>query len=138
MKINSSKSCILLFGVLILASGIRIVLNTNPYILNIVAGINIISLWFVIYIILDDAEDTFFKRLKDNKIIGEQTKIKKKKHFKSILKWTRIIVFILGLIYIFIFADGIVNDILGLLSLFLSIETDYISDYIQDKFYKEK
>lgn len=138
MKTNSSKGCILLFGVLISVSTIRVVLQENPYIDNIVSVINIISLWFVTYIILEDAENNFLKRLKDNKILGEHTKIKKKTYFKSILKWIKIIIFVLGLVYIFIFANSTVNDIIGLLSLFLSIETDYFSDYIQDMFYKKK
>lgn len=138
MNINSSKNCILLFGALIIASAIRGIFDTHPNITNIVAAINIMSFWFVVYLILEEAENKFLQRLKDNKIIGEQIKIKKKKHFKFVLKWTRIIIFVLGLLYIFVFADGIINDIIGLASLFLSIETDYISNYIQDKFYKKK
>ena len=36
------------------------------------------------------------------------------------------------------FANCIVNDILGFISLFLSIEEEYIYNFIQDRFYKKK
>lgn len=138
MKINDKNMCIILFGVFIFASAIRIVLNSFSNIDNIVAAINIVSLWFVIYLILGNVENQFFQSLKETDIIGEQIKIKKRKYLKGVLKYTRFFVFIIGLIYVFIFANSMINDIIGLGALFLSIETEYLSDYIQDKFYKMK
>lgn len=138
MKTNSSKNFILLFGVLIFVAFIRVILRTNNNIDNIIAGINIVSLWFVTYLILENAENKFFKRLQENTIIGEQTKLKKSVHFKSVMKHIKIIIFIFGVLYMILFANGIVNDILGFISLFLSIEEEYIYNFIQDCFYKKK
>ncbi len=138
MKTNSSKNFILLFGVLIFVAFIRVILRTNNNIDNIIAGINIVSLWFVTYLILENAENKFFKRLQENTIIGEQTKLKKSIHFKLVMKHIKIIIFIFGVLYMIFFANCIVNDILGFISLFLSIEEEYIYNFIQDRFYKKK
>lgn len=138
MKTNSSKNFILLFGVLIFVAFIRVILRTNNNIDNIIAGINIVSLWFVTCLILENAENKFSKRLQENTIIGEQTKLKKSAHFKLVMKYTKIIIFIFGVLYMILFANCIVNDILGFISLFLSIEEEYIYNFIQDCFYKKK
>ena len=138
MKTNSSKNFILLFGVLIFVAFIRVILRTNNNIDNIIAGINIVSLWFVTYLILENAENKFSKRLQENTIIGEQTKLKKSVHFKLVMKYTKIIIFIFGVLYMILFANCIANDILGFISLFLSIEEEYIYNFIQDCFYKKK
>lgn len=138
MKTNSSKNFILLFGVLIFVAFIRVILRTNNNIDNIIAGINIVSLWFVTYLILENAENKFFKRLQENTIIGEQTKLKKNVHFKLVMKHIKIIIFIFGVLYMILFANCIANDILGFISLFLSIEEEYIYNFIQDCFYKKK
>lgn len=138
MKTNSSKNFILLFGVLIFVAFIRVILRTNSNIDNIIAGINIVSLWFVTYLILENAENKFFKRLQENTIIGEQTKLKKSVHFKLVMKYIKIIIFIFGVLYMILFANCIANDILGFISLFLSIEEEYIYNFIQDCFYKKK
>ena len=138
MKTNSNKNFILLFGVLIFVAFIRVILRTNNNIDNIIAGINIVSLWFVTYLILENAENKFFKRLQENTIIGEQTKLKKSVHFKLVMKHIKIIIFIFGVLYMILFANCIANDILGFISLFLSIEQEYIYNFIQDCFYKKK
>ena len=138
MKTNNNKSFLLLLGVLIFAAFIRITLNENIHIDNIIASINIISLWFVIYLILEDAENKFLNKLQENTKIGEQIKRKKQKYFKTIMRWTKFIIFIFGILYMIIFANCIVNDIIGFVSLFLSIEEEYIYNFIQDIFYKKK
>lgn len=138
MKTNSSKNFIVLFGVLIFVAFLRIVLREHERIDNIIAGINIVSLWFVTYLILENAEMRYFDRLKKDINFGEHTKIQKKKYFKKIIKWLRIIIFILGIFYMIIFANPVVNDIIGSSSLFLSIEEDYICNYIQNTLYKRK
>ena len=124
MKTNNNKSFLLLLGVLIFAAFIRITLNENIHIDNIIASINIISLWFVIYLILEDAENKFLNKLQENTKIGEQIKRKKQKYFKTIMRWTKFIIFIFGILYMIIFANCIVNDIIGFVSLFLSIEEE--------------
>lgn len=138
MKVSSSKSFILLLGVLVFAAFIRVILNEDVHIDNIIAFINIISLWFVIYLILENAENKFLNKLQENIKIGEQIKRKKKKYFKTVMRWTKFIIFIFGILYMIIFANCIVNDIIGFASLFLSIEEEYIYNFIQDIFYKKK
>lgn len=138
MKKNESKNFVILFGVFIVASAIRIVLNNNPYITNIIAAINIIAFWYVYYLILENAEDKFNERIANDKIIGEHTNMRKKKHFNLVLQISKWSIFLVGLIYIFIFAHAILNDIISLGALFLSIETDFAYNYVQDIFYKKK
>lgn len=138
MKTNKSPNFLILLGILLLATFIRIVLRSNQYIDNIIAGINIISLWFVVYLILEKSKRKFIKRLKQNKIIGIQTKIKKRTHFNFVINIIKVIIFIMGLLYMFIFANAITNDIISFISLFLSIEEKSIYNFIQDIFYKKK
>lgn len=138
MKTNKSPNFLILLGILLLATFIRIVLRSNQYIDNIIAGINIISLWFVVYLILEKSKRKFIKRLKQNKIIGMQTKIKKRTHFNFVINIIKVIIFIMGLLYMFIFANTITNDIISFISLFLSIEEKSIYNFIQDIFYKKK
>ena len=65
MKTNKSPNFLILLGILLLATFIRIVLRSNQYIDNIIAGINIISLWFVVYLILEKSKRKFIKKEKE-------------------------------------------------------------------------
>lgn len=67
-----------------------------------------------------------------------QTKIKKRTHFNFVINIIKVIIFIMGLLYMFIFANTITNDIISFISLFLSIEEKSIYNFIQDIFYKKK
>lgn len=99
---KNNNNFIIVLGVFIVASAIRIVLNSNLYIVNIIGAVNIIAFWYVWYLILEYAENEFNQRVNDSTYIGDQIKIKKKKYFKNRLKLSKIIVFILGLLYIFL------------------------------------
>lgn len=135
---NRSNNFIVILGLFIFACAIRIVLNSNNYIINIIGAVNIIAFWYVLYLILDNSKNKFMERIHKLDIIGDITKTKKKKHFICHLNIAKIIVFILGLAYIFFFASSIVNDIISLTALFLSIETDYVYNVIQDYYFKKK
>ena len=92
----------------------------------------------MIYLILENAQNKFYIRLKNNTVLGRQTKIKKNNYFKKVIKWIEIVIFILGISYVIFFANSIINDIIGSFSLFLSIEEEYIYNLVQDIFYKKK
>jgi hypothetical protein len=138
MKTNNNGHFILLLGVFIFAAFIRTILNSSKNIVSVIASINIVSLWFVIYLILENAQNKFYIRLKNNTVLGRQTKIKKNNYFKKAIKWIEIVIFILGISYVIFFANSIINDIIGSFSLFLSIEEEYIYNLVQDIFYKKK
>jgi len=135
---NKSNNFIVILGLFIFACVIRVVLNNHNYIINIIGAVNIIAFWYVLYLILDNSKNKFMERIHKLDIIGDITKTKKKKHFIFRLNIAKIIVFILGLVYIFFFANSIVNDIISLAALFLSIETDYVYNVIQDYYFKKK
>lgn len=132
------KNFLMLFGLFSFAIFLRIVFDKNPYNRNILAAINILSLWYVIYCILDSANKEFSKLLKKNKTIGEKIKIKKKKYFKKNKNLLSMIILVIGLLYMIFFANSITNDILGLIALFLSIESDCLDILIAEIFSKQK
>ena len=78
---NNSNNFIVILGLFIFACVIRIVLNSNNYIVNIIGAVNIIAFWYVLYLILDNSKDKFMERIYKLHIIGDITKVKKKKHF---------------------------------------------------------
>lgn len=138
MNNTNSKSFFIITGMFIAASGIRIILDGNKYILNIVATINIISLWYVFYLILDSSEKYFTKEIDNTKIRGEKIKRKKKKAIKKFSNILSLLILGLGILYIFKLANPVINDIIGLCALFLSIETEYIYKYITNIFINAK
>ena len=83
MNNSINKNFLILFGMFIVASGTRFILNTNHYITNIIAAINIISLWYVTYIVIDNIENIFKTKLDNIKFIGNKVKKKKEKSFKK-------------------------------------------------------
>lgn len=137
MSDKENNNFLILLGVFIITSALRIVLNKSPYIVNIIGAINIIAFWYVFYLILEQTELTFIKQLTKTSIIGEQVKIKKKKHFKMHINIAKLSVFILGLTYFF-FANPVSNDIISLGALFLSIQTDAICRYLYIYYIQKK
>lgn len=138
MTKNEWKNFIILLGVFISASSLRVVLNNHVYITNVIASINVIAFWYVIYDILEKAQNKLMERISKNDKIGEQVRKKKKKYFKSRTRIFIFISFILGVLYIVVLANPIINDIISLGALFLSIESDYIYNFVQNIFYKLK
>ena len=132
------KNFLILFFVFLGASAFRIFLDSNNYIDNIVAFINVISAFYVICLIIEDASNYLIELLSINKILGKETQEKKKKYFKKYANITRIFIVIFGFIYTFFFSKPFINDIIGFVALFLSIQTKYISESIGKMFYKKK
>lgn len=133
-----NKNFLILTIVFIGVSAIRICLNENQYINNIVAFINIASLLFVCFLILDESEKHLRKQLGACEYLGEKIKNKKKVFFKKCCNIICILLSILGVVYSLFIANSIINDIIGFLSLFLSIETEYIANCIGEIFFKIK
>ncbi len=138
MNNSINKNFLILFGMFIVASGTRFILNTNHYITNIIAAINIISLWYVTYIVIDNIENIFKTKLDNIKFIGNKVKKKKEKSFKYIFNAISVFLLIIGLVYIFVFANSIANDIIALWALFLSIETECICTFVSTIFINRK
>lgn len=134
---EENNNFLIVLGVFIVASALRIILNKNIYIINIIGAINIIAFWYVFYLILDQTKNFFYKQLNETSFIGEQVKLKKKKYFKRNMNISKSLIFILGLIYMFFLANSIINDIISLGALFLSIQTNCICNYINNYFLKK-
>lgn len=138
MNDENNKSFLIFLGIFILAGVVRFVFDSNPYILNIIAGINIIAFWYICYLILESVQNEFQNRMNESDHLGDNVKTKKKKHFKKHILYYKIIILILGILYVIFLASAIINDIISLCALFLSVETNYISISIQEHFTKKK
>lgn len=132
------KNFLILLVAFIAASAIRCLLDKNKYINNIVAFINTISLLYVFFIIIENAGKELISLLKNNQAFGNLTKNKKKSHFSRKSNIVQIILLIIGIIYSLFVANPIINDIVGFIALFLSIQTDYIAKSIGLFSYKIK
>ena len=82
---SSPRNFIMLVTAFIAASFFRVVLNNQKYINNVIAFINIISLLFVCYIILDLSFNHFNDLLNAaDDVFGEKIKKKKRKYFRKV------------------------------------------------------
>ena len=82
---ESPRNFIILSTAFIAASFFRVALDGQDYINNVIAFINVISLLFVCYLILDLSLVHFNDLLNEsNDIFGEKIKKKKRKYFKKI------------------------------------------------------
>lgn len=136
-KIYNKKFLILLV-LFIGAAAIRVALDKNLYINNIVGFINIVSLLYVLFVILDYANECFLDMLNKITYLGENIKDKKRCNFKKKYKIVCGVSMIIGTVYGLIWANSIVNDIIGFIALFLSLEDDYISESIAKIFIRDK
>lgn len=129
----------MLLTAFIAASFFRVVLNNQKYINNVVAFINVISLLFVCYLILDSAL-SYFNELLENcsNTFGEKIKKKKRKYFNKVYLGTAMFLSLAGIFYFSIVANPIINDIISFISLFLSLETEYFAKKIGELCFKKK
>ena len=138
IEMKNKSNFFIILGLFIIASIARVAFDTNQYILHIIATINIISLWYVLYLIFAESDDLFKSFLRNNNIIGENIKVKKRVLFKRVVKISEILILALGILYIIFVESSIVNDILGLLALFFSIETEYLCNFLANYFNGKK
>lgn len=132
-KLLDGRSAIL-FLVVIVASVVRIVFDDNMYINNILAGINVVSILFVYHVIIDFAEEQFKVKLKKIEYIGVGIQNKKIRMFKRRFNFLWVFFIVFGAVYIIFLADSKINDIISFLALYLSIETDLLSNHISEYF----
>lgn len=121
------KNFVMLLAVFAAAIFFRVLLTKYAYINNIIGCINTISCIFVCCLIFEVAEKRFTILLNNSSnILGNKIKKHKQKYFNKIYKQCIITLLILSILYFIFWANSIVNDIISFISLFLSIETDYI------------
>ncbi len=132
-KILDGKGLIL-FLVVIVASFVRVIFDANEYINNIIATINVVSILYVYYAIVDLAEEHFKLKIKKVEYIGVVIQNKKIGLFKRCINIIWLVLIVVGALYIMFLANAIINDIISLFALFLSIETNLLSDEISDYF----
>lgn len=132
-KILDGKGLILLI-VVIAASFVRVVFDDNVYINNIIATINVVSVLYVYYAITVLSEKQFKLKVKETEFIGVMIQNKKIRLFNNFINIIWVVLILVGTLYIIFIADARINDIISLFALFLSIETNLLSDEISDYF----
>lgn len=133
-----NKNFLILMALFTFASFIRILLDNTPWLDNGIAFINIISLLYVIYLLFEDSGNHLNSLLIDNQIIGEQIKQRKRKYFRKKVNAYSIFLLIIGIIYSFFLANSIANDIIAMIALFLSIQSNYIATSIANYLNRKK
>lgn len=93
---------------------------------------------YVFYLILEQSSKHFVFLVDNNEQFGVHIKNKKKVSFKKRTNKMRLILLLIGILYSLKFANSIINDIIGMVALFLSIQSDYIAESIGVYFYKRK
>lgn len=134
-----NKNFLILLVAFVGASAFRVFLNESEYLDKVVAFINIASILYVLYLILEQAGEYLSLLLDKNKtIFGEKVANKKKMYYKKKANFLNLIFLFIGILYPLFFANAIINDIIGFIALFLSIETEYIANGVGNMFYKKK
>lgn len=78
-----NKNFLILLSVFIGASALRIFLDNSEHINNIISFINIASLLYVFYLILENSGKKLLNLLNKDKFLGEHIKGKKKLYYKK-------------------------------------------------------
>lgn len=138
MNKTVNKNFLILLSIFIVVSFLRYLLDDNEYIDKIIASINVVSISYVFYLVLDKSNNKMKKLLRKDSLIGEETKKKKEYYFKVRFNLISLVIFVIGLTYTLIGANAIVNDIIGFFALFFSLQTKYISDVLGSLCYQKK
>lgn len=125
-----NKNFLILLGIFIGASALRVLLNNTPYIDIVIAFINITSLLYVFYLIVEDSLKCLNNLIEAHPNIGYKIKEKKRNHFKKFNNLICVFVLVIGVLYSLLMANSVVNDIIGTITLFMSIQSTYISECI--------
>lgn len=133
-----NKDFIILLFLFVAASLFRYVYNQSEYINNIIALINIASLIYVRFLIIDITKTGFNSLLSDAKHLGDKIKEKKIQHFRKKTNRYSIFMITLGILYVTWLANPIVNDILGFAAFFMSIQSNYIAELNSKRIFKKK
>lgn len=133
-----NKNFLILLFVFISASIFRWIFDQNEYINNIIALVNVVSLIYVRFLIIDMTETHLDLLLDKVDYLGDKVKEKKIKHFIRKNNRYSICIIILGILYVLWLANAIINDIIGFAALFMSIESDYIAELNSKKIFKKK
>lgn len=138
MTKTSSKTFLILLVTFIGISAVRIIFSQNAKVDIIVAFINVVSFLYVFYLIIEEAEEELKLLLKEITYLGERIKEKKQRILKKIGGVVCILLCIMGVVYALRFSTSTINDIVGFLALFCSIEAKCISKGISVFFVKMK
>lgn len=133
-----NKNFVILLFVFISASIFRWVFDQSEYINNIIALVNVVSLIYVRFLIIDITKTDFSSLLDVANYLGDKIKEKKMQHFIRKTNRYSIYVIILGILYVFWLANAIINDIIGFAALFMSIQSDYIAELNSKMIFKKK
>lgn len=133
-----NKTFLILFCIFFSACALRIGLDKFIFIDKIISVLNVASFLYVFYIIFDNSGHHLVSLLNNNKAFGENIIENKKNYFKKFSNIVCVFVAIIGIVYSIFLANSIVNDIIGFTALFLSLQSDYISETLGKIFYKKK
>ncbi len=132
MEKENQKSSLFVIGIGIVISIVRFIIRNSNDLITIMAAVNIFALIFVLWVLLEEVKMQSFSQI-DNFIITTE----RKKYFKFILKIINgaVLVFIIAIIaYVFLikYRSNTGNDIMAILALCISIETNRLSITIKN------
>lgn len=132
MEKENLKSSIFVLGVGIVMSIVRFMIRDSNDLTTIMAAVNIFALIFVLWILLEEIKLKSCHQI-DNFIIAPE----RKKHIQCMIKISISLIIALIfciVIYIFLikFLSNTGNDIMAILALCISIETNRVSETIKN------
>ena len=133
-----NKNFLILLFVFISASIFRWIFDKSEYINNIIALVNVVSLIYVRFLIIDITKTDFNLLLDNADYLGDKIKERKMQHFIRKTNLYSIYIIILGIFYVLLLANAIINDIIGFAALFMSIQCDYIAELSSKRIFKKK
>lgn len=132
METENPKSSLFVLGIGIVISIVRFMIRGSNDLITIMAAVNIFALIFVLWVLLEQIKTQSFNQIDKFRIAPER-----KEHFKFILKLiiSIVIIFIFAIMtYIFLvkYRSNTGNDIMAILALCISIETNRLSNTIKN------
>ena len=132
MEKENLKSSLFVLGIGIVMSIVRFIIRRSNDLTTIMAAVNIFALIFVLWILLEEIKMLSFIQI-DKFLIAPE----RKNHYKFILKIIvaiMIITIFLIITYVFLYKyrSNTGNDIMAILALCISIETNRLSNTIKN------
>lgn len=132
MRKEDNKSSLFVLGIGAVISIVRYLLRGSTDLTLIMASVNIFALIFVIWTLIEDIKNNLYTKIEEFKVSDD-----KKHKIKNVITFSRSIIIILCFIiivifFLFKFRSSTGNDIMAIIALCISIETNHISSSISN------
>ncbi len=113
---------------------LRTIFDTNPKLIYIVAGINIVAIVFVIYTIIEKTVCNVIKRIQESGIPEQIMSREIAGAQYRIWFWSIVVSVVLIVLYLLYWCSNLGNDIISILALGISVLDDEIVQIIADNY----